>query len=282
MSFPERRVITLQGHRLVCLVAGDPNNPPILMVHGWAHYPDVWTGTMEAFQNAYYCVAVGVLGLGESDKPPHGDYRITAHGQHVLAIADALGIGRFILFGQSRGGQIALATAAQLAPTRVTKLVDISGVVTGQLTPYMNWIMAPGIWLGAKFAFWYPFLRWCFAHKALATRFYGPYMYDAQNYAPDFAKREILRGLQSSARRTNYLCMRSMRTTNLLPYLKHIQAPTLVIFGKQDGVVPVEQGRLAARHIPQAQLVLIDQCGHYPMYEQWEQYVESLKAFLSQ
>lgn len=106
-------------------------------------------------------------------------------------------------------------------------------------------------------------------------------VYDAKNYVPDFAKREILRGLQQSARRTTYLCMRSMRATNLLPHLEHVLAPTLVIFGKQDGVVPVAQGRLAAQHIPQAQLVLIDQCGHYPMYEQWAQYLESLQAFLA-
>ena len=75
--------------------------------------------------------------------------------------------------------------------------------------------------------------------------------------------------------------MQSMRATNLLPYLKHVQAPTLVLFGQQDGVVPVTQGRLAAQHIPQAQLALIDQCGHYPMYEQPERYLAHLNAFLA-
>jgi len=280
-NFPEHRVLAIEGQRLACLVAGEPSAPPVLMVHGWAHYPDVWTSTMAALRADHYCVAVGLLGLGESDKPPDGDYSIAAHGRQTLAIADALGIDRFILMGQSRGGQIALAIAAQLAPARVIKLVDVSGVTTGRLSAYMRWIMAPGIWLGAKLPSWYPFLRWCFAHEALATRFYGPYMDDARNFAPDFAKREILRGLQLAARQTNQRCMQSMRATNLLPHLRHIQAPTLIIFGRQDGVVPPAEGRLAADHIPNARLVLLHHCGHYPMYEQPAAYLRNVQEFLA-
>ncbi len=58
-DFPEHRGIKIKGQRLACLVAGEPSAPPILMVHGWAHYPDVWTSTMAALRADYYCVAVG-------------------------------------------------------------------------------------------------------------------------------------------------------------------------------------------------------------------------------
>ena len=61
-DFPEHRGIKIKGQRLACLVAGEPSAPPILMVHGWAHYPDVWTSTMAALRADYYCVAVGLLG----------------------------------------------------------------------------------------------------------------------------------------------------------------------------------------------------------------------------
>jgi 2-hydroxy-6-oxonona-2,4-dienedioate hydrolase len=72
-----------------------------------------------------------------------------------------------------------------------------------------------------------------------------------------------------------------MCATNILTCLPNIQAPTLVVFGRQDGVVPVKQGYLAAEHIPNAQLVVLDQCGHYPMYEQPEAFLNSLRQFLA-
>ncbi len=54
----------------------------------------------------------------------------------------------------------------------------------------------------------------------------------------------------------------------------------LIIFGQQDANVPVSDGHLAAQHIPDSRLVLIDRCGHFPMYEQTEYYLEALRDFL--
>lgn len=278
---PEIRPLTIRGHTLVSLVAGNPQHPAIIMVHGWCHHPAVWLATMEALHTTHYCVAVGVLGFGESAKPRDGDYGILAHGEDVLALADTLGLARFILIGQSRGGQIALALSGGLAPDRVIKLVDISGVVTGHLSWYMRTCMTLPIWLGAQHPAWYTLFRQLASVPSLATLYYRPYMDDPRRFAVDFAQREILQALQPAAHYSNYACMQSMRATNVLPYLAQIRAPTLILFGKHDGVVPVAQGYLAAQHIPQAHLVVLDDCGHYPMFEQPTAYLSHLRTFLA-
>jgi pimeloyl-ACP methyl ester carboxylesterase len=73
----------------------------------------------------------------------------------------------------------------------------------------------------------------------------------------------------------------SLNATNLTHSLKDIAAPTLVIFGNQDGTVPVGQAHLFKEKLPAAQLILIDQCGHFPMYEKFDEYINPLQEFLA-
>jgi pimeloyl-ACP methyl ester carboxylesterase len=72
----------------------------------------------------------------------------------------------------------------------------------------------------------------------------------------------------------------SLNASDLTPLLKNISAPTLVIFGKQDGTVPVSQAYLFKEQLPAAQLVVINECGHFPMYENFDEYIKSLREFL--
>jgi 2-hydroxymuconate-semialdehyde hydrolase len=97
---------TFDNHQLTYTTAGHADAPPLLLIHGWLSYRGVWQQTMEAFKDSHYCVAIDLLGFGNSDKPADADYSIAAQGQRVLQLANALGIDRFTLMGHSMGGQI--------------------------------------------------------------------------------------------------------------------------------------------------------------------------------
>jgi pimeloyl-ACP methyl ester carboxylesterase len=71
-----------------------------------------------------------------------------------------------------------------------------------------------------------------------------------------------------------------LNDTDLRSHLGNLTSPTLVIFGKQDGVVPVEQAYEFKEHSPSAQLVVFDDCGHFPMYENFDPYIASVENFL--
>src|SRR5699024_1796784 len=63
-------------------------------------------------------------------------------------------------------------------------------------------------------------------------------------------------------------------------YLENIQAPTLVVHGREDKVVPPECGLLLANSIPNADLYLFGQCGHWVQSEQTEKFVSIVRSFL--
>ena len=79
---------------------------------------------------------------------------------------------------------------------------------------------------------------------------------------------------------SGYKSGQAMLDLNLTAHLRKIKAPTLAIFGQQDGTVPVSDGHLVEQYARNSRLVLIDHCGHFPMYEQPQQYLEALRMFL--
>ena len=68
---------------------------------------------------------------------------------------------------------------------------------------------------------------------------------------------------------------------DLTSKLPDITAPALVVFGQQDATVRISDGHLVDEHVPDSRLVLIDQCGHFPHYEQPTTYLAALETFLT-
>jgi 4,5:9,10-diseco-3-hydroxy-5,9,17-trioxoandrosta-1(10),2-diene-4-oate hydrolase len=67
----------------------------------------------------------------------------------------------------------------------------------------------------------------------------------------------------------------------ILERLEQIEAPTLVIWGNQDRILPVEQAHRAARELPDARLHVLDPCGHVPNIERAEEFNALVTDFLS-
>ncbi len=62
--------------------------------------------------------------------------------------------------------------------------------------------------------------------------------------------------------------------------LRYLTAPTLVVHGGDDGLLPVSYAEEMVRLIDGASLVVIDRAGHYPMFEQEDAFIEAVEAFL--
>lgn len=140
--------IQIDTHTLHYITAGNPNHPAVLMLHGWGSYHGIWMNSIKTLENTHYCIALDHLGLGYSDKPPKTDYSIRAQAQRALKVMDELGINQFQVMGHSMGGQIAMIIASELAPSRVTKLVNVDGVVTGRLSAYVRHVVMPTVRFG--------------------------------------------------------------------------------------------------------------------------------------
>lgn len=271
----------IDGHRITYLTAGDPSAPPLLFVHGWLSHAGIWRHDFKRLSERYHCIAVDLLGHGDSAKPRDGDYSIPAQARLVLQLADKLGIRQFTLIGHSMGGQIALYIASQLAPARVIQLVNVAGVVTAKLSADVENFGYPAFNL-MRFAPWmYTFLRFYVHFAPLANLAYGRTWYhDLYSLPREVWLSDMLLAARVEMATPIYLAGQAIHALNLSDHLTQIQAPTLTIFGEYDNTVPVADGRLAAECIPTCQLVLLKDCGHFPMIEKTEAYLEAVQKFL--
>jgi pimeloyl-ACP methyl ester carboxylesterase len=273
--------LSIEGHHIAYTSAGSASNPPVLLIHGLMSHRGVWERTIESLKDRFFCVAFDLLGFGDSDKPAAGDYSIAKQAGRVLEIADHFGFEKFTVIGHSMGGQIATLLAASLAPQRVHKLISVDGVVTGQLTDKVQNITRRMVTIGAKFPALYRFSRILSEWKPLAYRAFDVWFYKPDELPFDSWRLDRRMAIDSEIAFSASKAWEALNATDLTPCLRDITSPVLVLFGKQDGTVPVEQAYLFKEQLPNAQLLVLDDCGHFPMYEKFEAYVTALEGFLA-
>jgi pimeloyl-ACP methyl ester carboxylesterase len=181
---------------------------------------------------------------------------------HTLDVLDALGLERVDVAGLSLGGWLA-AELALRHPGRVGRLVlvDAAGV------------RVPGVPLGDPFMVPPPRLR--------ELLFHDPTSAVALDILPDTPPPErvetVLRGREAAAR---LLWNPALQYRKLTSRLWRIAAPTLVVWGREDRLIPLAYGEAYAQGIPGARLHVIDGCGHLPPFEQPEGFAGVVLEFL--
>ena len=270
-------------HQLHYTTEGDPTNPALVMIHGWFSHRGVWHQTLAAVKDRFYCVAIDLLGFGDSDKPKDGDYSIETQGQRVLALVDSLGIDRFTVIGHSMGGQTALCIASMLAPERVIKVVSVSGVAAAKLTPGVTRWVVPLVAMMYRLPFLVAMARVMSRNPWYAKKVsFWPWFYDMDGLPFSAWAVDRQMAFQPGIAAAAYKTRRAITSLDLTVHLPKITAPTLAIFGAQDATVPVSDGHLVDAHVPNSRLVLIDKCGHFPHYEHPEEYLQALETFLAE
>lgn len=276
-----KQIIIQEGYRVRVAVAGNPQNPPVMLVHGLPSFHGVWRTTIEALADRYYCIAPDLPGFGGSEKDPAAGYTIHDHARRVLEIADAFGLDRFTVMGHSMGGQIALVLAGKLAPARIERVVMIDGVVSGRLAPLAQFMFVPSMAIGALWPFLHIIARLLMG-VPLLRRLAAWGWYDDLKCLPDALwLEECQMGMQAAVARPAYQSARALQVTSTLAYLPRITAPTLVIFGENDRLVPVSEAAYCEQLIPDCRVLRLAHCGHVPMVEQEAAYFEAVTGFLA-
>ena len=273
--------LNIEGKRIAYTSAGSPANPPILFLHGIMSHRGVWSQTIEKLIKDFHCIAIDHLGFGDSDKPKDGDYAIAKQAERALKVADHFGFEQFTLVGHSMGGQVSTYLASRLAPDRVHKLVSVDGVVTGDLSKWVQNFTRRTVSMAEKVPTLYSSsLTLTKVWRGYAYFAFRPWFHDMRGLPYDSWALDRKMAFNKDISNSTPKAWKSLNATNLTPYLKSITAPTLVLFGKQDGTVPVEQAHIFKEQLPAAQLVIIDECGHFPMYEKFDEYIAPLLEFL--
>jgi haloacetate dehalogenase len=129
-GFDTRQVATTGAE--VCLrTGGDPDAPPLLLLHGFPQTHVMWQRVAQRLKHDFFLVLPDLRGYGDSSHAPgltdHSNYSKRAMAQDLVEVMDFLGIADFNLCGHDRGGRVAHRLALD-HPTRISKLcvIDIA------------------------------------------------------------------------------------------------------------------------------------------------------------
>lgn len=226
------------------------HGPDVVFVHGWSSSGRMWVHLRPWLEAHYRCWLLDLPGCGDSEKPEAGWYSIPQYTALLRAFTQVLGLGRVHLVGHSMGGLVALDTAAT-HPAWLAKLFVINPVVSGQATarPFVQFKPNRAV------------MAWMLQ---MSPKVVEPLLARGEKLHPGvkFLRRrneDFNKGTLDAMWDTGVATV----TYSVVARLPYIQAPTLVLLGNRDVTASNREGRMAARLIPQARLVVLA-TGHHP------------------
>jgi pimeloyl-ACP methyl ester carboxylesterase len=261
----ELKEIELHGHRVGFRMAGE--GPLVVLIHGITSGSHCWLDVMEVLARDHTVVAPDLLGHGRSAKP-RGDYSLGAYASGGRDLVGALGFESGTVVGHSLGGGIALQFAYQF-PEYCERLVLMSsGGLGTEVHPLLRAATLPGSELFLAALANERVVRLGAAVGSFVDRL-------GIKLGPDLA--EFARGYGSLAdAEARHAFLRTARavidprgqTVSALDRLYLAEdMPTLIIWGTDDPIIPIDHGRNAHRLIPNSRLVEVPGAGHWPMID---------------
>ena len=251
---------------------------PILCLHGLGASLFTWRHLVAPFSQKNKLITVDFRGCGKSPKPRDTHYSIEEHANDIYNIIIGENLTNLTLVGNSLGGAVALLVAIRLTeqePPRLAKLVLIdSGGDKKHLPLHLKLLRsilgAPMIHLSPARLAARMVLKVCYYDKEQTTE------EQVDAYAGPIASPGGRNALLQTAKQ----CI-PQNFDEILAKLKLITVPTLILWGRQDRVIPLIVGEQLHQAIPNSTLDIIEQCGHIPQEEKPDETIARLTRFLS-
>ena len=266
------KTLLAAGHQTNYHEAGE--GEALFLLHGSAPGVSGWTNwarTMPAFADKWRVIVPDIAGFGFTEFKESTKYDIKLWVSHLVGIMDALDIQKASFVGNSFGGAVSIGMAV-FAPERVNKLV-LLGTPAGEFvqTPGLRgaWEYEPSLENMEKLMQLFPYDKALITPELVRSRFEASARPGAQDALRKLIPRPaaegetIVKGFPAGA-------------------LAKISAPTLVVHGREDRVVPPQCGLLIANSVPDADLHLFGRCGHWVQSEQPRRFVALVRDFLSE
>jgi pimeloyl-ACP methyl ester carboxylesterase len=257
-----QKEITIYGQKIHYVEAG--SGPNLILLHGLGGSSQGWQFNIGPLAEKYHVFVPDQIGFGKSDKPLV-NYRIRTYVDFLDQFCKQLKIERPTLVGNSMGGWIAVIYAATY-PDRVDKLVlaDAAGYAPPKdfdtrafygLNPTTRAEMKV---LVSKVFYNKAFLSDAAIDQSMAARFGA-----GDGYTIKSITESIIRGEDF-----------------LDDVVKTIKTPTLIVWGREDGLVPLSDGERFHKDIAGSTLIVFDQCGHVPNIEKAGEFNAAVIKFL--
>lgn len=264
------RYLDANGVRTRVLEAG--SGPALIFLHGISGHLEAYHRNILPHARYFRTIAIDMLGHGFTDKPDR-DYQIADYVEHLRDVLDALDIEKAHISGESLGGWVAARFAAK-HPERVDRLVlNTAGgmiadpkVMERLKTLSLNAVRSPD--------------------REATRRRLEFLMLDPTVVTEDLVEARFACFRQPGMNRAmeQIMCLQDLdvRLRNMLTdeELGRIQAKTLVLWTTHDPTASVEVGRWLANLVAGSRFVVMENCGHWPQYEDPETFNRAHLDFL--
>src|SRR5689334_510124 len=241
--------ITVFGQKIHYVEAG--SGPTVILLHGLGGSTQAWMFNIAPLAEKYHVVVPDQIGFGKSDKPMV-NYRIRTYVDFLDQFCKQLKIERASLVGSSMGGWIAAIFTATF-PDRVDKLVmvDAGGYAPPKdFDTRLFYGLNPTTRDGMKVLVSKVFYNKLFQTDAAIDQAMAARLAAGDGYTINSITESIIRG------------------EDLLDeVVKTIKRPTLLMWGREDGLTPLSDGERFNKDISGSKLVVFAQCGHMPNIE---------------
>jgi pimeloyl-ACP methyl ester carboxylesterase len=270
-----QRTLDVGGQRVNVLDTGG-ERPALLFLHGWSSNWQIFLLNITAFMDTHRVVSLDLPGFGASPMP-EGEISIQGYARLVDGVCDALGVERVSVVGNSMGGFIGAELALSYR-TRVDRLVLVSaaGLSTEELARAPLLVAARFVSASLPFAtrFEPAVVRRPRLRRA-AMQFVVRY--------PEKLSVPLAQELVQSAGKPGFVAgLSAILDYSYRDRLPDIESPVLIVWGRNDILVPVGDATRYADLIgPNARVEIFEDTGHAPMLERPTRFNELLRGFLA-
>jgi 4,5:9,10-diseco-3-hydroxy-5,9,17-trioxoandrosta-1(10),2-diene-4-oate hydrolase len=275
--FPKDQYVNVKGVNTRYWTAGD-KGPVLLLIHGFGLSVEIWQHNIEPLAKFYKVYAIDLVGFGRTEKH-EGPYTPSFMVDFINDALTAMNLEKVTLIGLSMGGGLSILYTLRF-PHKVDKLVLVDSAGLGKEVIFSMRLTA------------LPFLGELITKpsRKMAYLFFKPTVLNPNQIKGQFT--DTYYGLFSlpGAQIALLKVLRSMCTifgtkkdvlNETMTNLHRITSPTLIIWGRQDAIIPLKQAYYAKEKISNSKLHVIEQCGHMPNFEKPDEFNQVVLDFLS-
>jgi pimeloyl-ACP methyl ester carboxylesterase len=241
---PSKHMILVQGAPVYYEVVGEGN--PVILVHGLSGSTLWWVRNIQTLAQHHKVYLLDLPSFGTMNRA-HPRFALSAAGSWLIAWMQAIGLQQADFIGHSMGGFICLWIAAH-QPYRVSRLVLVSPAIFPQPHSLMSYFV--------------PLLK---GVRELTPLFFPILLYDALRAGPF----TLLRAASELIREDPQ------------DEIKAVEAPTLLIWGENDTLVPASMGQALRQTMKHARLHIINHAGHVSMFDRPQAFNTAVEAYLA-
>lgn len=251
---------------------------PVLLIHGFGNSIYVWRHLIPELEKQNKVIAIDLKGFGDSPKPVDDRYSVYEQARLIHDYVVENDLKDVTIMGHSLGGGIALVASLYLQqsnPGRQRGLVLIDSIAYPQQLPMFIRVLATPV-LGPLITGVVP--------PEIQIKQVMKLVYAENSTVPADAVKVYAKALRTPEGRyaavTSARQLQPLDLEELSLQYPSLQVPTLIVWGKQDKIIPVSVGKRLHQAIPDSRLFVIDDSGHSPAEEQPQVLLPLVESFL--